>query len=177
VLALVVAPATLLHLAAPAGRAQTAWSSGGPSGGNIVSLAVADGGVLFAAANPGGLFRSANDGRTWAPVVTELLRGVEVSVVAADASGHVYVGLVWLSDANPCQGLLVSSDAGATWACPQLPGRHNIAALTIASDGSVVAASGNDQSLLRSTDHGSTWTATAPPPSPTSARRARRRRC
>ncbi|HEY0512481.1 MAG TPA: hypothetical protein VGH73_11285 [Thermoanaerobaculia bacterium] len=145
VLLLALAPALF------AGSVDSSWSSFGPGGGAVSSLAVdpRDAAVVYAVAGPSGgagtLFKSTDGGLTWKALTDP---GLQFVALDPEHPGTVYAGgLV----------LLRSTNGGRTWTdvTPYVDGPTVITALTVAPGGVVFA--GDRLVLLRSTDGGRTW--------------------
>ncbi|MDQ6748635.1 MAG: hypothetical protein M3010_11105 [Candidatus Dormibacteraeota bacterium] len=119
--------------------------------GDILSLAYAPGGALFAAGHNIGLKVSHDDGTTWAEASDDL-RGADVHGLAVDPShpGQMYAYAVG-------KGLLVSGDSGAHWAhrAGQADSRY-ITGLAVTADGTLLAGTPG-LGVAASTDNGVTY--------------------
>jgi photosystem II stability/assembly factor-like uncharacterized protein len=150
---LVLAVFSVLSLAAAA-RAQTGtanlWTTNGPAGGDVLSLAMDphDSATLFAATGAG-IFNSANRGQSWglAPVEPQGARAL-----AFDPSNPSILF------AGNSDGVFRSTDGGGHFS---LTGLHNrTAALAIdPTNSTTMYAGGTNADIQKSTDGGGTWNA------------------
>jgi hypothetical protein len=136
----------------------------GPSAGRITAVAASGGSIIFAGAADGGVWRSPDGGNTWAPTGDSQVT-LAVGALAVDwsttPSETVYAGT---GEGNGCQdclagqGVLKSTDGGATWV---LLGQSTFAGAAftgLAVNGQTVVAATN-QGLYVSTNGGLTWPA------------------
>ena len=158
--------ATILFLAlwigAPIRAGIDQWSTGGPYGGEALSIVIdpQTPNVLFAIQNGGGFFRSRNWGQSW-----ELIPGFEWPNPAMSCLVHptdhrlVLVGTTGV----PEGGMSRSTDGGDTWENLHLPGFSGgssiirIAVHPEQPDLIYAAASAGYDGLFISADRGWTW--------------------
>ncbi|MEE9324610.1 MAG: hypothetical protein V3U90_03535, partial [Dehalococcoidia bacterium] len=136
----------------------TFWTSGGPSGGSVQSLAMAatNPDILYAGTIRG-VFKTVDGGATWTKGgSTETL--VRVIQVAPHNPDIVYAG----TD----DGIYKSEDGGSTWIHKRLPGaRVNAIAIDPLEPNTLYAATGEPLKgysseiigIFKSTDAGETW--------------------
>ena len=143
-------------------------STFGPVAGRITSMALvpssAGGGQpIFLGTAGGGVWKGTTNGTSWTPL-TDGQASLAIGAIAVDGSGQrIYAGTGEdnLSDAQPGQGILKSTDAGATWTLvgQSVFGGHHIGSIAIdrqTSDPQTVYVA-SDVGLYVSTDSGSTW--------------------
>jgi len=105
--------------------------------------------LYFAAANNGGLWKSTDVGTTWTNVLSD-----SIFAVAVDPSNSLH-----LLTSDFQQFLLQSADGGATWQQASTPfGIIQSIEFSTSEAGLVLACSPNG-GIVRSTDNGSTWSA------------------
>jgi photosystem II stability/assembly factor-like uncharacterized protein len=121
-------------------------------GGRVTALYV--GGDSWYAATAQGVFRSTDRGESWAPVLTSdhpgtFSRAGDYLTIAAN-DNTVFIG--------HREGIMASSDAGATWQAAKLPaGLTALATLALTPDGTLWA--GGREGVFYTQDHGISWTA------------------
>ena len=152
----------LLLVTGPAHAGLNQWTSNGPEGGPLLSLAVdriAPANV-YAGTNGGGVFKTPNGGTSWAAVNGGLAnRVINALVVDPSASGIVY--------AATNAGVFKTTNGGTTWVAssaglPLVPPDNEtprpILALAIdPSTPSILYAGTANAGLFKSVDGGATW--------------------
>lgn len=144
------------------------YSIFGSVAGRITSMAMvptstAGGQPIFVGTAGGGVWKGTTNGTTWTPL-TDGQASLAIGAIAVDDSGQrIYAGTGEdnLSDSQPGQGILKSSDGGATWTLlgQSLFAGHHIGSIAIdrrTSDPQTVYVA-SDAGLYVSTDSGSTW--------------------
>jgi photosystem II stability/assembly factor-like uncharacterized protein len=140
-----------------------------------VHVAVMANGTVFVAralsgpnAQPVSIFRSTDGGATWTVADSGLPAAGVWDVVAqpgSDTNAFVTIN----GDTGVSSAVYATTDGGSTWN-PVGPAAAGIAALAIASDHTIVAATGGvyqnspPQALFTSTNGGASWTALTAPP-------------
>jgi photosystem II stability/assembly factor-like uncharacterized protein len=117
----------------------------------------AEDGVLFAGTEDRGLYRSQDGGRTWAPVV-DPDQGAAGALPAEACVNSLYVAPDWAAGgpviAATDEGILVSSDGGASWAAATGPDYPYV----LASTSSALLVGAYDEGVYRSA-RGDVWQA------------------
>jgi photosystem II stability/assembly factor-like uncharacterized protein len=143
------------------------WSSGGPSGGSVMSLAIApsNSDIIYAGVL-GGVFKSTDRGATWTRTgfANVPVRVVQVDPVNAQI---VYAGTdLGAPPLSPEDGIYKSVDGGTTWVHKGLVGaRVNAIAINPEDPQTLYAGTGKPLSsysgeiigVFRSSDGGETW--------------------
>src|SRR5262245_57794022 len=148
---------TLLWVA-PARAGLNQWTSNGPEGGAILSLAVnpLTPATLYASTNGGGVFRSQNGAGTWSAVNTGLTNRI-VNALAIDpqSPATAYAG-------GP-GGVFKTTNAGASWTAVNVgllqPGDIPFPVFSLAVDPQAPATvyAGTTIGVFKSTDGGAIW--------------------
>jgi len=146
--------------------ASSAWTTGGPVGGNVQVLArqPSDPGVVYAGTWGGGVYKSTDAGATWSaanvgltwPYISSLAIGANPAVLYAGTGGRTG-GTIPGSDH---QQLFRSTDSGASWTLANngLDYLIDIAALAVhPTDAAVVYAGTYFSGVFKSTDAGLSW--------------------
>lgn len=136
--------------------ASAAWVARGPVGVTSHALAIdpADPATVYAGTDGRGLFKSFDHGVTW-HVLAGGLAGTQVYAVAIDPRAHSRVY------AMTNDGLWTSGDSGASWTLLSSSYSDIAGALFVDPTSSAVYAAGRPFTLVRSSDHGSTWSSLA----------------
>jgi len=148
----------------PSAPLPSAWTTSGPEGGDILTLAVdpSAAGTLYAGTAGGGVFKSTDGGLTWAESSNGLERGSQQDVTALLINPQTPASLY----AGTGAGVFISSDGGASWqaASTGLPDYGGIRFLALdPSDPAILYAIATD-GLYKSTDGGQTWKMLKPVP-------------
>jgi uncharacterized repeat protein (TIGR01451 family) len=152
----------------------------GPVSGRLTGIAASptDANTIYVAAAGGGVWKTTNGGTTWTPL-TDVQSTVSMGAIAVAPSNPavVYAGTGEANnsgDSNSGHGVLVSTDAGATWTLSTAggafdrravseiavdPTNPNIAYAAIAAGLSVNSLGGNS-GIWKTTDGGATWSNT-----------------
>ncbi|HEY0781386.1 MAG TPA: hypothetical protein VGE98_02945, partial [Thermoanaerobaculia bacterium] len=147
----------VLLLAATAARAATVggtWTSIGPFGGSVWSLAVApsDASIVYAGTNAAGVWRSTNGGSSWQPTAPiGSAPALAIVVDAADAR--------LLYAATGGNGVWKSTDGGASWSAVSR-GLPELTILSLARDPhdpDTLYAGTSQSGLWKSTTGGAQW--------------------
>ena len=145
---------------APAQAGLNQWTSNGPEGGPILSLAVDRVAPVnvYAGTNGGGVFKSPNAGTSWAAVNNGLTNRV-INALAVDpsVSGTVY--------AATGAGVFKTTTAGTTWTeasvgLPRTPSDVPVAILSLAVDPhapAVIYVGTTSTGVFKSVDGGASW--------------------
>ncbi len=141
---------------APLAAAVGAWSSLGPDGGVVGTVAVApsDPRVVYAGASQGGVFRSVDGGVTWAAASRGLL-DERIVALAVDPrhSSTVY--------AAAFTGVFTSGDGGDSWTATPLAfpddGQDNLVSLALDPTRPGTVYAGAESDVWRSGDGGRSW--------------------
>jgi len=129
--------------------------------------------AMYVAVATGGIWKTVNAGLTWTPVSDSIGVGSIGAVAAAPSNGDI----VWVGTGEPNNmrssswgaGVFKSTDGGATWSKPMLPGTQHIGRIVIdPRDPHVVYVAavgplwgpGGDRGIYKTTDGGATWTNT-----------------
>jgi hypothetical protein len=168
---------------APSTRASGFRQSGIVGGGfvNVIAVDPSGSGLVIAGGDVSGLHRSVDFGQHWTQANTGVtaIAQLKVASIAFSPStpGEVYAAV---GDEGSGGGVLVSTDTGLTWelrsATPQFSGGNNDAIPTLPpthprSTGSLFAfdpgrdlvyAASFEGGVMRSADHGRSWTALGP---------------
>ena len=131
---------------APQRATENFWiSTGGPQGGNVLSL-VRSPNYIVAGTLGGGAFRSADNGETWTPI-NNGLTATDIRALATNTAGDLFAGTFG--------GVFRSTDDGDTWA-PVNNGLEYpfIISLAINSSGDIFAGTFEGGGIYRSTDNG-----------------------
>jgi len=159
-----IAVSTLVILGLPASVARAGtnvWTSQGPQGGLIASLAIdpSTPSTLYAGTTAGagdGVFKTTNAGTSWAVMDDGLPSPAPVVTIIVDPASPstIYAGLDEL-------GVYRSTDGGGSWSARSngLSGRRVFALAIDSASGALYA--GTDAGVFKSPDAGSTWTQTS----------------
>jgi hypothetical protein len=149
-----------------------AVSNLGNVSGRITSLAVANGvgsQPVFLGTAGGGVWKGSSQQSSWTPL-TDGQASLAIGAIAVDGSGQtIYAGTGEdnLSDSQPGQGVLRSTDGGATWTLlgQSVFGGHHIGSIAIdrQTSGPQTVYVASDVGLYVSTNSGSTWAAVSIP--------------
>ena len=145
---------------APAHAGLNQWTSNGPEGGPILSLAVDRVAPVnvYAGTNGGGVFKSPNAGTSWAAVNNGLTtRVINALAVDPSVSGIVY--------AATGAGVFKTTTAGTTWTeasagLPRTPADVPVAILSLVVDPhapTVIYAGTTSTGVFKSVDGGAVW--------------------
>jgi photosystem II stability/assembly factor-like uncharacterized protein len=149
-----------------AAQVQGSWTTGGPSGGYINSLAMAatNPDIIYAGTDSG-VFKTVDGGDTWTKTgFPEIL--VRVVQVAPDNPDIVYAGTTDHRPISSEDGIYKSEDGGSTWTQKGLAGaRVNAIAIDPLNPDILYTAAGRPYSsysgeiigIFKSTDGGETW--------------------
>jgi photosystem II stability/assembly factor-like uncharacterized protein len=149
---------------APGAAAQAArWQPIGPTGGDVISLAISPQRSVYLGTPDGHIFRSSDAGAHWAlrgqvssrhdAVIQKLLvdRNDEQKLFAA----------VWFQDAAAAGALYTSTDAGATWTVAGLSGEI-LRTVEQSPSAPRIFLAGTRSGVFRSDDAGQTWQRISP---------------
>jgi len=156
------AAAFLLALGAaspPARAGSNFWTSLGPDGGNVVSLAASPArpGLLYAGCYAG-VFRSADGGATWVRASRGLAITYGSYTVAVDPKTPT-TAYALVTEPYSTDSLWKSVDAGGTWAPLPTPAGAYVQAIAIDPRSPATLYVGTAyQGAIKSTDGGLTWT-------------------
>ena len=152
--------AICIALPGGADAGQGVWTSGGPYGGYMATLAVdpSNPNALYAGTSGGGVYKSTNAGGTWAPANSGLTYLDQVSALVVDPTtpATVYAGTA--SGTNSAGGIFRSTNAGGTWASINtglLNTRVQAIAMALSTPATLYAATYGG--LFKTVDHGTTW--------------------
>jgi photosystem II stability/assembly factor-like uncharacterized protein len=132
------------------------WSTNGPTGTTIASLAAdpVNPTTVYAAAGPAGLFRSSDAGGRWDKVVVDAEANPSIASVAIDPRSP---SIVFAAGG----GIYKSTDSGATWVAlgSGLPGGFvSLLAIAPSQPSTIYLRMGNPlNALFKSLDGGQTW--------------------
>ena len=159
------------RLNSPSALGTANWTAVGPFGGDVsdVSVSTANAAIVLAGLAPssggGGLYRSTDGGASWSALPA--LNGQPVYDIEFDPAGIAYIGTL--------DGVRRSTDDGATWTTLNLGIGLNDQVFELTIDpldatriwAGVADALGNQtNTLLLSTNSGTTWTPMVPPGGP-----------
>ena len=149
---------------APGAAAQDArWQPIGPTGGDVISLAISPQNSVYLGTPDGHIFRSSDAGAHWAlrgrvssrhdAVIQKLLvdRSDEQKLFAA----------VWFQDVAAAGALYTSADAGATWTVAGLSGEI-LRTVEQSPSAPRIFLAGTRSGVFRSNDAGQTWRRISP---------------
>lgn len=143
-----------------------------PPSGRATSVAVVptDANTIYLGTAAGGVWKTTDGGQTWTPL-TDSQASLAIGAVAVDPNNPstVFAGTGepdFSADSYYGQGLLKSTDAGATWTMIRAPfttgdTAPNFASIAVQPGNSNVVLAGNvgwNGGLFRSADGGQTWT-------------------
>lgn len=124
-------------------------SDSGLSGSYFYTLA-SSGTYLFAGLLINGVFRTSNNGASWEAAKAGIAPSASVSAITADGN---------LLFAGTSLGMFRSSDNGTSWSQVNFKVvADTTTILSIVANNNLILAGTNDNSVLRSTDKGATWT-------------------
>lgn len=146
------------------GRAQAAWFSLGPFGGeaNIVRVSASNRNLVIAAARNGMIFQSTDSGAHWTPqrFPLQLSCVLHAFEIDPEQANTWYAGVE--SSYTSAAGLYRTKDAGVSWApLPGLKGQ-SIWALAIWQADPRVMAAGTAEGVYLSRDRGQNWSRISP---------------
>lgn len=162
---LVLALTALPRLAlARSGAAQnSAWQRVGPTGGNVISLAISPGHTVYLGAPDGHVFASRDAGRHWS------LRGrisarhdavIQRLLVDVQDENQLFAA-IWFQDVRAGGGLFRSNDAGATWALTGLS-TEIVRVVEQSPSTPEIFVAGTRNGVFRSTDGARSWQRISP---------------
>jgi len=133
------------------------WSTHGPDGGIIHSIAIAksSSNIAFAGASGGGFYKSLDGGSTWNPIGTDIFQisALDITQIAVDPTNPLKV---YASATKNLVGFAFkSTDGGATWVSPVVSDYASGIAIA-PSNPSILYVSGAPNAV-KSTDGGATW--------------------
>jgi photosystem II stability/assembly factor-like uncharacterized protein len=132
----------------------TTWNNSGLADTSILSLeSRSDGEYIFAGTYGSGVCRSMNRGLTWSAANIGLSNLIvrSISLISNGAQGlYLFAGTA--------EGLFISYDFGINWSYIDFVGNHSVKDITSTSNGTNIFLAVEASSILRSTDHGTTWT-------------------
>ena len=132
----------------------TTWNNSGLADTSILSLeSRSDGEYIFAGTYGSGVCRSMNRGLTWSASNIGLSNLIvrSISLISNGAQGlYLFAGTA--------EGLFISYDFGINWSYIDFVGNHSVKDITSTSNGTNIFLAVEASSILRSTDHGTTWT-------------------
>jgi photosystem II stability/assembly factor-like uncharacterized protein len=144
-----------LLLGPPTAALAQPWTSLGPEGGTVRSLAIdpADSATVYAGTEGGGVFKSTNAGVTWSPA-NGGLSGATVYAILLDP---VTPGLLY---AGGSRGVFKSTDHGTTWAAMNtgLPS-STVHALVLDPASPATIYAGMTAGVFKTTNGGASWSA------------------
>src|SRR5579864_1409967 len=131
------------------------WTSVGPEGGSVLSLAVdpRNPSTVYAAAPAAGIFKTTDGGASWTHIGSEPIRKSSgLLSLAIDSAGTVY--------AAGCPGVFKTTDGGASWSAINLyvdtfHGCLQSLAIDSQNPGTLYAGG---PGIFKTTDSGSSWT-------------------
>ena len=152
---------------------------GGPVSGRLTGIAAhpSDSNTIYVTAAGGGVWKTTDGGSAWTPVTeTAVTQSMGAIAVAPSNPSVIYAGTGEANnsgDSNFGRGVLVSTDAGASWTLRNAGGafdRRTVSEIAVDPSNSAVAyvamsasgvngASGNT-GIWKTTDSGATWTNT-----------------
>lgn len=153
-------------LPALAARAETAssWTPlGGPTGGDVRSLAAdpRDPRRLFLGTSDGVLYRSEDAGRSWRRATPGFpLPGMSLDDLAFDARGRLWVG--YWEVAGRGGGVARSDDGGSSFRVLEGIAGRPVRGLALAPSNPAVAVVGTQVGVFRSDDDGASWRRISP---------------
>ena len=118
------------------------------------SLAVSNAAVI--AGTDQGLYRSSDDGASWSLASPAAFQGVALAVADGFAYADVSTGI------GTSTGIYRSSDDGASWDLVFTAGTLTL--VSLAAEGAFVYTGDLLDGMLRSTDHGDSWSSITPVP-------------
>jgi len=148
--------AVFLFAALPTWGGMNEWTSNGPNGGRVYSLAISPNfaidGIIFAGTNGGGLYISTNGGTSWTQV------GFPLTFVSSLAISPNYSADSTLF-AESAGAVFKSTNGGASWTQvgSDLVIRHLAFSPNYATDGTIFAGAFWD-GVYKSTNGGTSWT-------------------
>jgi ligand-binding sensor domain-containing protein len=123
---------------------------------DIVTALTVAGNTAFAS-KTSGVYRSDDAGRTWWPVIGGPLAPAPIGLLAVTVSPRFAAdGRVWVGASD---GLLTSSDRGATWSALPLRDPAPTVLTLIAAPNGVLFAGTQADGVFRSSDSGGRWSA------------------
>ena len=125
------------------------WSSNGPSGARILSLAIDPNSVSTIYAGSQDVYKSTDGGSSWQS--TGLLKNVFVQSLAVEPgnSNNIYAGT--------SGGIYKSTDAGSTWSLAGLSTSISVNSLVIDPSTTSILYAGTSGGIYKSTDSGASW--------------------
>jgi photosystem II stability/assembly factor-like uncharacterized protein len=155
--------AILCVLAAPSSARPPTWQPVGPSGGDVISLAVSAQNSLYLGTADGHIFISHDGGSHWA------LRGrvssrhdavIQKLLIDRREENHL-LAAVWFQDVNAGGALYDSGDGGATWSVAGLSGEI-LRSVEQSPSSPEIFVAGTRSGVFRSTDAAQTWQRISP---------------
>lgn len=148
-------------LCAMTGVAHAAWTSNGPRGGLVRSLAVdpTNPSTVYAGTSSGGVFKTTNGGDNWSFSSTGIQSTGDFIVTGLAVDPATPSRVYATATSGPDGGVFSSIDGGATWTYAPV-GYASAIAIDPATPTTLWVAGGS--AVLKSTDAGASWTAVQP---------------
>src|SRR5439155_11015016 len=152
---IVLAVLVWLGLAGSASAGVNTWTTTGPAGGRVQSLAVdpVTTTIIYAGTDGGGIFRSTNGGASW----TAINAGLSNSSVSALAVS--FASPTTLYAGTDGGGVFKSTTSGTSWSATTGLGNPVVNALAIHPGSASILYAGTAGGVFTSTNGGASWTA------------------